>query len=1098
MSASAVAYCDELARRIIARAIELKQAGDEKAIKAFSDSFYKAFRNPPTPTDLATADYAVISCSLRGDPRAQARLAAIVQYTPSKWLLEQEMMARGFWPPKPGEPTDVYELAYTKQLNGICFSGGGIRSATFNLGVLQGLAVLKKLDCFDYLSTVSGGGYIHQFFASWIECESLEKVQCQLNPLPGSEVSPGGPPRTVWPDPIRWLRRYSNYLTPSKGLLTTDTWSAISIWLRNTMLNQIVLISSLLFVLLLPHFHFAVGTELGPWLLSWTGQIVCGALMIVLFGYASKTVRRQMELIRTAGYNPGGHTGFGASKAITRVFLPVLLAAFIVSPFIYHSAFWNGMPRDYRNHPPPNLATTIAPALALQSHLSSLGPDSSRILAQRLHSLAHDPVPPAAAPAVCCAQNPSKPADAPKATSMDNLRVWQTAYSFRWWVPSRDPGSTSIVFLALLIGIAFVVPVLYAAIPPRIDKWELLVLAFIGVLGVAYLLLHLARLVFFYLVFFVPADQVTRLGIAILPTLALTVMFVSFDLSIGLIGNAMADPDREWLARFRALSFLGGFGWLGVVGCSLLGPRLVDLLFHTVYLKHVVWMGWLGTTVASVLAGKSPKTSGTGADKTKSSFSPLNILIMIGPPVFMVGLTLILSWVLERTILSFESQASTENYPLITFLVLLFVIALVVGLFGWRVDINDFSMHSFYRDRLARCYAGASNPDRRPNPFTGFAASDHRVRMVDLLPALFGNPQTRDLWAPDGPCKSAPDGLPSDAPVKPKWYQGPFPIFCTTINLSFGEDLAYQERKAAAFAFTPLYCGYDVGWTEATSKHVQFNGFTRTRDYAYPDVCGPTMATAVAASGAALSPNWGFHTNPAMAFLLTIFNARLGWWIRNPRYKSSLHHQTPTPHFGLWYLLRELFGMVNDNAPYVYLSDGGHFENMGLYELVRRRCTNIVICDAEQDGDLNFQGIGMAIRKCRIDFGAEIDLDLSKLDPSGTSRSSATNFIEGTITYPGGFPGNILYIKSLYTPGLPPDLVNYRREHSAFPDDTTLNQWFTESQFESYRRLGHFTIVPDKVTASSASDVSDAMSDVDSGPSAPSVRSWLERLKPRV
>ncbi|HEY6376780.1 MAG TPA: hypothetical protein VIX90_14760, partial [Edaphobacter sp.] len=813
ISASAIAYCDELARRIIARAIELNKAGDEKAIKAFSDSFYKAFRKPPVPIDLASADYAVVSCSLRGDPRAQARLAAIVQYTPSKWLLEQEMMARGFWPPKPGEPTDVYQLASTKQLNGICFSGGGIRSATFNLGVLQGLAVLKKLNCFDYLSTVSGGGYIHQFLASWIECESLEKVQCQLNPLPGSEVSPGGPPRTVWPDPIRWLRRYSNYLTPSKGLLTTDTWSAISIWLRNTMLNQIVLISSLLFILLLPHFHFAVGTKLGPWLLSWTGQIVCGGLMLLLFGYASKKVRRQMELVRLAGDNPNAPTGFGAGKAIALVFLPILLAAFIASPFIYHSAFWNGTPRDYKNHPPPNLASAKAATSDLYSMVTP-GPGSSRVLAQRLHALA--PNHPATAGAA-----------ASKASGMENLRIWQTVYSFPWWVPSLVPGSTSFVFLVLTLGVAFVIPVLYAAIPPRIHKWGLLVLALFGVLGVAYLLLHLARLVFFYLVFFVPADQVTRLGIAILPTLALTVMFVSFDLSIGLIGNAMADPDREWLARFRALSFLGGFGWLGVVGCSLLGPRLVDLLLLTVYLKHAMWMGWLGTTVASVLAGKSPKTSGTGADKTAGNFSPLNILIKIGPSVFMVGLMLILSWVLERTILSFESQASTETHPIITFIVLLSAIGLVVGLFGWRVDINDFSMHSFYRDRLARCYAGASNPDRRPNPFTGFAASDHRVRMVDLLPALFSNGKSKDLWAPDGPCKSVsdgkqassqdgsqPTGLPSDAPVKTKWYQGPFPIFCTTINLSFGEDLAYQERKAAAFAFTPLYCGYDVGWTE--------------------------------------------------------------------------------------------------------------------------------------------------------------------------------------------------------------------------------------------------------------------------------------------
>jgi hypothetical protein len=112
------------------------------------------------------------------------------------------------------------------------------------------------------------------------------------------------------------------------------------------------------------------------------------------------------------------------------------------------------------------------------------------------------------------------------------------------------------------------------------------------------------------------------------------------------------------------------------------------------------------------------------------------------------------------------------------------------------------------------------------------------------------------------------------------------------------------------------------------------------------------MATAVAASGAAISPNWGYHSSPTMAFLLTIFNVRLGLWIRNPRRQSFLlprvNGNPSSPAFGLFYLLAELFGMVNDKAAFVYLTDGGHFENMGLYELVRPHCMTIVICDAEQ------------------------------------------------------------------------------------------------------------------------------------------------------
>lgn len=207
-----------------------------------------------------------------------------------------------------------------------------------------------------------------------------------------------------------------------------------------------------------------------------------------------------------------------------------------------------------------------------------------------------------------------------------------------------------------------------------------------------------------------------------------------------------------------------------------------------------------------------------------------------------------------------------------------------------------------------------------------------------------------------------------------------------------------------------------------------------------------------------MSPSWGFHSSPTMAFLLTIFNVRLGLWIRNPRHKRfrlrGRHSNPSSPWFGLFYLLAELFGLVNDEAAFVYLTDGGHFENMGLYELVRRHCTTIVICDAEQDGDLTFQGIGMAIRKCRIDHGAEIDLDLSQLDPTGNPPASPVAAVAGTIRYSNGTVGQVLYIKSVYTSDLPPDLVNFHKEDPTFPNTSTADQWFSESQFESYRRLG--------------------------------------------
>src|SRR3984893_6316315 len=175
---------------------------------ALENSWIKSFRHGDQPKRVDASEVEEIAQRLHSHPLVLASMATLGEYAPSKCLLEQERVARGQWDPDhPAE--DVYFLAESLNLKGICFSGGRIRSATFNLGVLQGLAALDKLGSFDYLSTVSGGGYIHQFLASWISHESLDKVERLLQPLPSKHAE-----RTLWPGPLRWLGRYCNYLTP--------------------------------------------------------------------------------------------------------------------------------------------------------------------------------------------------------------------------------------------------------------------------------------------------------------------------------------------------------------------------------------------------------------------------------------------------------------------------------------------------------------------------------------------------------------------------------------------------------------------------------------------------------------------------------------------------------------------------------------------------------------------------------------------------------------------------------------------------------------------------------------------------------------------
>jgi hypothetical protein len=289
-------------------------------------------------------------------------------------------------------------------------------------------------------------------------------------------------------------------------------------------------------------------------------------------------------------------------------------------------------------------------------------------------------------------------------------------------------------------------------------------------------------------------------------------------------------------------------------------------------------------------------------------------------------------------------------------------------------------------------------------------------------------------------------------------YYGPYPIINGTLNLDRGSELAKQERKGESFVFTPLYTGFDPPRSpndeEAIGKNLQRYGYRRTCGYLQP--AGPGIGTCMAISGAAANPNWGYHTSAPVAFLLTIFDVRLGWWVGNPRRNDT--SPQPGPGFALRPLLSELFAQTDARAAYLNISDGGHFENLGLYELVRRRCRYIIIGDGEEDHDLTFESLGGAVRKCRTDFGVEIDIDPRQIRRK--DGLSGTHCVVGTIAYPDRSDpskkekGWILYLKASLTGDEPEDVTQYQAVHPVFPHEPTPNQFFTESQFESYRRLG--------------------------------------------
>lgn len=906
---------------------------------------------------------------LESHAELQAHLAWRIDYTPSRWLLEQELLqidARRAGQGILGVAAngDAYARAANSDLMGICLSGGGIRSATFNLGVLQALAELKLLRYFDYLSSVSGGGYIHQWLATWIQRESKKrdeatKVQA-FHEVNHMLVPPPEPDNLgTHPEPIRWLRRFTNYLTPQRGLFTADTWVAATTWLRNTLLNQIILILGLLFLVLLPHLltlPFLVPQHDGALLIIVAAISYLSLISIYFLGEnLAKIKSDSSELFRQRG--------------VQALLVIPLLAAGLLTTYVFS--------------------------------ISLLG--TNLILGFLLALLLH----------LIFAATVIFKGEAPLSCLNSHHRT--AGYkSFKEFWSQKPKCIAHVKAVFYIFGLCLIVP-------------------FAAVFGAAWNVLAIPLMAWLWSL--VPRHG-WELALVIGPPLFLIGPMITLLFVVGLLGRDFSDARREWLSRFAAWVGLFGVTWTVFVGFSLFSRAAITWLDPFVKTKIVAAVGWIATTLAGLLAGRSSTTSGSAAEKT-SKFNTLELVADIAPYVFIAGLLLIVSWFADW--LCVKSQP--YGYVLAT---LVFVVPFVVGLiFGWRVDINEFSMHAFYRNRLTRCYLGASNPDRRPNPFTGFDEKDADVAVSELLPA--------------------------------KGYYGPYPIFCTALNLTRGEDLAWQERKAASFFFSPRYSGYDVGWTSAKrSKHLmRFNGFVETETYAYP-APGIHINTAAAISGAAVSPNMGFHSNPATAFLMTIFNVRLGWWLANPRllaedggkldrsqWRFINPYPKPSPRFALAQLIGELLGSVDDSSKYVMLTDGGHFDNMGVYELVRRRCRYIVICDSEEDAQHKLEGIGMAIRKCRIDFGVEIDLDLRPLQNVDATGCNSSHCVVGTITYPeaSADPGIVVYIKSSLTGDEPADVLNYRKEDSHFPNDTTLNQWFTESQFESYRRLGYHAAI---------------------------------------
>jgi hypothetical protein len=836
----------------------------------------------------------------------------------------------------------------------LCISGGGIRSATFALGILQGLARCGLLEKFHYLSTVSGGGYIGSWLSAWINRAGLTNVIAQL--AHQSEHTRPNPE----PLEIQNLRSYSNYLSPRLGFFSADSWTLVGTYLRNLLLNWLVIIPLLAAFLALPWIFSSI-VMMDPPLRNdapfWSG------LVLVAIGVA------YMGLNLPCGRN----LRWDQQRFLRFCLLPLFLASVLMT--IYW-AWFNYYGRSLIAWP-----------------LFGFGQPQTWVPFLYLGIAVH-------------------------------ILSWLTSL-----LPAH--GFRTLEFLAVIVS---------------------------GAIGGVILWLGAQKL------FPHPVMQMELYSCLAVPGF-MALFFLAIMAFAGISSRWTNDSDREWWGRATGWLLAVAFGWLLISGLVVFGPLSLKWTWSFVTTGGVA-------AILTVLGGRSPMVAAT--QKERATASPLGLILskastiaaMVFAAVLLILITEATTSVMKKVIQAYHIQlnyhATLESksgllgrpeeylnvifYTPWTLVVPLAALLFLAGVVMARlINANKFSLHGMYRERLIRAYLGASNSNRKENPFTGFDEND--------------NIKMRDLWLPE------------------KFNGKLMPVVNIALNLVSGEKLGWQERKAQSFTVSPLHCGssaMDPGYRSTTGEDGTVYGGPQ----------GISLGSAITISGAAASPNMGYHSSPFVTFILTLLNVRLGAWLGNPGQAGDHTFQLGYPESSVQPIIDEALGLTNDKSPYVYLSDGGHFENLGLYEMVLRRCHFIVISDAGQDPECSFADLGEAVRKVRIDFGIPIEFEPMTIYPRGQidpAKQHGHNCAIGRILYSAvdgsiAPDGIIIYIKPVCYGDEPRDIYEYFKRSETFPHESTADQFFSESQFESYRMLGAYTM--EKLCADCGGDFRSFTSDI--------------------
>jgi hypothetical protein len=488
----------------------------------------------------------------------------------------------------------------------------------------------------------------------------------------------------------------------------------------------------------------------------------------------------------------------------------------------------------------------------------------------------------------------------------------------------------------------------------------------------------------------------------------------------------IANPNRSFSSvRYkRRTNTQGYFGWLMLfaVAFALLGllpaiDRVSESLEAELF--TVPFRGkWF--TVPLML------TSGLVITLWHGRTEPAETVISSTGTRQLIGCSLILYSLLMSSFLVSEYLAElyldSEQYGLFALIAtILAFVAVVLGLF---VNVNYLGVHRMYRDRLMELFL--------PNK-------------ANVISNTWG-------LATDA------DGIAIESMCQPP-HARPYHLINTNVVLVDSPQNKYKGRGGDSFIISPLFCGSDA------------TGWCCSKAYLKKNDPGMTLATAMAISGAAANPNTGvagagFARNRIVATLMSLLNLRLGYWAPHPDLRKSW----PLPPNFIFPGITSgvLVGRLSEHGRVVDLTDGGHFDNLGLYELIRRKLPVIIVCDGSADPTSQCTDLAIAIQRVKIDFRTNIrfeneEFDLSWLQPGsagdvhipGARPLAKRGFAVGTITYEDNTKGRLLYIKASLTRGLAHDIYGYKSLHPTFPHQTTNDQFFDETQFEAYRELGY-------------------------------------------